>query len=183
MHDDTFMPAVPTVSQTVGPFFEIGLTHLRTDAIFATPSWEPVSIRGAVFDGDGRPVPDVVLEIWQADADGRYDVDGSSGFGRIFPDAAGTFCFQTVQPGSVRDGVGTQAPHLVVMLFMRGLLKPLRTRMYFPDHPANASDTVLGLVPPERRSTLIARQVTESPATLEWNVHLQGDDETAFFAW
>ncbi len=105
---------------------------------------------------------------------------GFRGFGRVPTTAAGCYQFFTIKPGAVEDPSGAlQAPHLLVSLFMRGLLKRLVTRIYFPDEPRNADDRVLRLVADERRGTLIARQV--SPGKLEWNVVLQGENETVFF--
>jgi protocatechuate 3,4-dioxygenase alpha subunit len=153
-------------------------------------SGERVSIEGRVLDGDGRAVNDAALEIWQANSDGEYAgpqdarVQGTQarfrGFGRSLTDEFGKFGFRTIRPGRVpAPGGMLQAPHLVVTIFMRGLLKQLLTRMYFPDDPANAADPILALVPAERRGTLVARK--KSPGMLEWNVVLQGPNETAFF--
>jgi protocatechuate 3,4-dioxygenase, alpha subunit len=154
-------------------------------------SGERVTIGGHVLDGDGVGVPDAVIEIWQANAHGRYahteDLqdkpleDGFLGYGRIPTDAGGSFRFTTIKPGSVPGPRGTeQAPHLVISVFMRGLLKRLVTRMYFPGDPRNATDPILNLAEPGRRSTLIARK-SDISAFLEWNVILQGDGETVFF--
>lgn len=184
-----------SASATVGPFFHIGLTWLNA-AELAGPAveGERVALHGRVLDGDGRPVDDAVLEIWQANAYGKYahpdDTQakplspGFRGFGRVPTDEDGGFRLTTIKPGPVPAADGAmQAPHLVVLVFMRGLLKHLLTRMYFPDEPRNADDPVLALVPPERRTTLIAQQAAghEGVAELEWNVVLQGPDETVFF--
>jgi protocatechuate 3,4-dioxygenase alpha subunit len=153
---------------------------------------ERVAIRGRVLDGDGQPVVDALIEIWQADAHGRYahpeDTQekprspGFKGFGRVETEVSGAFGLTTIKPGPVPGpGETMQAPHLVVMVFMRGLLKHLLTRMYFPDEPANAQDPVLHLVPPERRATVIARKAAGEQGVLEWDVILQGDEETVFF--
>jgi protocatechuate 3,4-dioxygenase alpha subunit len=180
-----------SASQTVGPFFELGLSWLYVREIGAgAKNGERVEIRGHVYDGTGAPVSDAVLEIWQADAQGRYATapDGSaasppaefSGFGRIPTDSAGAFGFRTVKPGRVPGPSGTlQAPHLSIQIFMRGLLKPVHTRLYFPNEPANAEDALLALVPEARRATLIASALPG--AQLQWNVHLQGTHETVFF--
>ena len=129
--------------------------------------------------------PDAVIEIWQASPEGKYaqGVDkGFLGFGRVATDDQGEFRFSTVKPGSVPGPDGKmQAPHLAVSVFMRGLLDRLVTRIYFPDDLRNAEDFVLNLVEPERRGTLIARQVGGSTNCLEWNVILQGNGETVFF--
>jgi protocatechuate 3,4-dioxygenase alpha subunit len=159
-----------TPSQTVGPFFSFGLCA-RPNADLVT---DGTRIVGRVFDGAGEPVPDAMVEIWQADVEGRYR--GDFGWGRCGTDADGRFAFTTVKPGRV-DG---QAPHLVVLVFARGLLKPVLTRMYFPDETeANAGDPVLESVPEEQRATLVARARDDA---LEFDVHLQGDRQTAFFA-
>ena len=187
-----------TPSQTVGPYFAYGLTpggkYEWNDAFtnnLVTPdaSGERVRVEGTVFDGDGVPIVDCMLEIWQADAHGKYShpddtqdrppTPGFKGFGRVATDESGVFRFTTVKPGSVAGPHGVaQAPHLLVAVFMRGLLIHLLTRLYFPDEPANAADPVLKLVPAERRATLIATKVNDG---LEWNVILQGQGETAFF--
>jgi protocatechuate 3,4-dioxygenase alpha subunit len=136
-------------------------------------------------------VPDALIEIWQADAHGRYATtpDGQSvpeaefmGFGRIPMDKEGAYELRTVKPGRVLDAAGQlQAPHLSVTVFMRGLLKPVFTRIYFPDEPSNATDPVLSAVPAQRRATLIARKGREG--VLEWDVQMQGDNETVFFSY
>jgi protocatechuate 3,4-dioxygenase alpha subunit len=155
-------------------------------------SGERVTIQGRVFDGDGIPVPDAVLEIWQANSHGKYahpeDTQktllepGFSGYGRVPVSPQGVFRFVTIKPGSVPGPHGKeQAPHLAISIFMRGLLKRLVTRMYFPDEALNESDSILDLVEPPRRATLIAKKTAGLPGTLEWNVVLQGADETVFF--
>lgn len=172
-----------TTSQTVGPYLHIGLSWLITEDLAAAGiAGERVSISGRVLDGDGKPVDDALVEIWQADAQGRYGQPGFRGFGRSATDTQGGFRFKTINPGRVPAPDGRlQAPHLAVNVFMRGLLKQLVTRIYFPDDPANAEDAVLALVPAERRGTLIASKLPGKPGALEWNVILQGRDETVFF--
>jgi protocatechuate 3,4-dioxygenase alpha subunit len=182
------MKLIASGSQTVGPFFTIGLSHLCSAQPFReTPS---VTVRGRVLDGNGDGVPDAVLEIWQADPLGQYptgppDASGlPSGFARIATDESGAFCFTTCRPGAVAfDDAQKQAPHLVVLVFARGLLRQLITRMYFPEIPGNESDRVLQSLPEVRRKTLVARCPSANPENLEWNVVLQGDEETVFFAW
>jgi protocatechuate 3,4-dioxygenase alpha subunit len=181
-----------TASATVGPYFHIGLSSLIvSDLTGPDLEGERVTIEGRVLDGDGKPVPDALIEIWQANAHGRYAHPGDeqdasrspgfSGFGRVATDEGGAFRLITIKPGPVPGPGGTtQAPHLAVLVFMRGLLRHLVTRIYFPDEPANADDPVLTLVPPDRRPTLIARSLG-TPGLLEWNVILQGADETVFF--
>lgn len=186
------MRLVATPSQTVGPFFSIGLDPLRVENLAPSGvSGERVTIAGRVLDGDGIPVPDAVLEIWQANAHGKYAHPEDQqrqklesdfvGYGRVPTNDAGEFRFTTVKPGSVPGPEGTiQAPHLVVSVFMRGLLNRLVTRIYFPDDPANTDDVVLNLVEESRRPTLIARRAGVADH-LEWNVILQGPNETVFF--
>jgi protocatechuate 3,4-dioxygenase, alpha subunit len=182
----------PTGSQTVGPYLRIGLTPMFVTEI-AGPEvpGTRVTIRGRVLDGDGKPVNDALIEVWQANADGRYAhpddtreqplAGGFLGFGRSPTDDDGVFHFTTIVPGQVPGPDGQmQAPHLVVLVFMRGLLRHLVTRLYFPGDPANETDPVLRLVPAERRDTLIARPAENGE--LAWNVVLQGADETVFFA-
>jgi len=184
-----------TPPQTVGPFFHPAL--LRADAPGnrlagpATPG-EPIRIVGRVLDGDRAPVPDALVELWQADALGRYchpadrwptpSAPAFTGFGRCGTDEAGAFWFETVKPGPVpAPGGGRQAPHLSLTIFARGLLDLLATRLYFDDEPANESDPVLGLVPAERRRTLLTRREPGAAATYRCEIVLQGEGETVFF--
>jgi protocatechuate 3,4-dioxygenase alpha subunit len=181
-----------TTWQTIGPFFSIGLSWLYRDNL-AGPgvSGERVEISGRILDGDGKPVPDGVVEIWQANSHGKYahpdDLQekpieqGFTGYGRVPTDEDGRFGFTTIKPGRVPGPHGLQAPHLAVSVFTRGLLRRLITRIYFPDEPSNNDDFALGLVEPLRRSTLIAKEVPGRPGALEWNVILQGPNETVFF--
>jgi len=187
------MSLYATGHQTVGPYLHIGLTWLNTARI-AGPGvqGERVTIRGQLLDGDGAGVDDGMIEIWQANAQGRYAhpedrqkkplEPGFRGFGRIPTNARGGFRFSTIKPGRVPGPGGTlQAPHLAVAVFMRGSLKHLATRIYFPGEAANAADPILKLVPPARRATLVAKRVAGRKGALEWNVVLQGKDETVFF--
>ena len=183
-----------TASQTVGPYLHIGLTWLATDNLVGPGvSGEKISIEGRVLDGDGKPVSDALVEIWQANAHGKYAhpddpqdkplETGFKGFGRVPTDDKGSFKFTTIKPGRVpAPAGGLQAPHINVTIFMRGLLKQLHTRIYFPADPANADDAVLQSVPQPRRGTLIAKSVAGHPGSFEWNVMVQGDGETVFFA-
>jgi protocatechuate 3,4-dioxygenase alpha subunit len=182
-----------TTSQTVGPFFSIGMTRMkRDDLVSAGTSGERVTIAGQVFDGDGKPVSDAILEIWQTNSYGKYahpadeqdkPVEASfSGFGRIPTDDEGKFRFTTIKPGQVPDLDGKlQAPHIVVSVFARGLLRRLVTRIYFPDEPGNAADFALNLVEASRRETLIAKKAAGVNGALKWDVVLQGSNETVFF--
>ncbi|QPF85287.1 protocatechuate 3,4-dioxygenase subunit alpha [Bradyrhizobium genosp. L] len=186
-----------TPSQTVGPYFKYGLTpngeYAWNDAFtnnLLTPdvSGERIRVAGKVYDGDGAIVPDCMLEIWQADAQGRFSdpqdkraLPNSSfkGFGRVGTDNSGAYAFDTIKPGSVPDPDGKpQAPHILLAVFGRGMLLQLYTRIYFDDEAGNAGDPVLALVPADRRATLIAKKAG-NVYTLD--IHLQGDNETVFF--
>ncbi len=206
----TTAPITPGIapSQTVGPFFLNCL--LREDArrnVLVQPATagQRIRIEGRVLDGDGEPVLDALIEIWQADAAGRYHhpADTSAGtraatppdpafigFGRSGMDENGAYWFDTIRPGAVpfdaapADQSGRmQAPHICVMVFARGLLNSLATRLYFADDPANDADPVLALVPAARRETLLARRVSSdgSGAVYRFDIILQGAGETVFF--
>ena len=180
-----------TPPQTVGPFFAIlvpeqGTLTLATDY---TPGSRLV-VEGVIRDGAGRPVPDALVEVWQANAEGvcNHPDDPRSrgrdttfdGFGRIHTDATGAFVVETIKPGSVPGPDGArQAPHLVVGLFARGLLTRLVARIYFDDEPSNSEDPVLAQVPVDRRSTLIATRHAEGRYRIE--IVMQGANETVFF--
>ena len=180
-----------STSQTIGPYLRIGLEWMVIEDLAPQGvAGERVRIEGKVMDADGKPVNDAAVEIWQANSHGKYASpedpqdkpveQAFRGYGRSLTDDAGSFRFRTIKPGRVPGPDGRpQAPHLTVTIFMRGLLKQLQTRMYFPDDAANADDAVLKLVPAERRATLVAKK--RSDGVLEWNVVLQGKNETAFF--
>jgi protocatechuate 3,4-dioxygenase, alpha subunit len=162
-----------TPSQTVGPYFTLGLFASQADELVEPTSAGAVRVTGRVLDGAGDAVPDAMVELWQADEGGRYR--GDFGWGRSGCDADGRFSFITVKPGRVG---GADAPHLVLMVFARGLLRTALTRMYFPDEEeANAGDPVLSRL--EDGSTLVARPVDGG---YEFDVRLQGDGQTVFFA-
>jgi protocatechuate 3,4-dioxygenase alpha subunit len=176
----------PTPSQTVGPFFQLGLEPLAVSDLTRGASGEPITIQGAIFDGNGAPVPDAIIETWQADGSGAYS--GSTepgsfrGFGRVATDDAGRYQLRTVMPGAVPGpGGAAQAPHLVIAIFMRGLLRHLVTRVYFEHEADNAADPILNLVAETRRQTLIAAERPGAAGVYTWNVRLQGQDETVFF--
>lgn len=185
-----------TGSQTVGPFFSP--TLLREDArrnVLTQPETvgERIRIEGRVLDGDGLPVPDAMVEIWQANAHGRYNHpldEGTApldlafmGFGRSGTEEDGGYWFETVKPGAVPfNEQRLQAPHICVTVFARGLLNHLVTRLYFADEPANANDPVLQCVPTERRATLLAQREPGDATTIyRFDIILQGANETAFF--
>lgn len=195
---DTARPDGISPSQTVGPFFHYGLTPgaaypnvpVSADGLVAakgTPG-EHIVVTGRVLDGEGQPVPDAMIEIWQADSDGRYAHPNDTrprasntfmGFGRSDTGADGTFRFETIKPGRVPGPGGRdQAPHLVVAVFGRGMLKQLHTRFYFDDEGANAEDAILALVPADRRQTLIAAR---DGHIYRLDIRLQGENETVFF--
>jgi protocatechuate 3,4-dioxygenase alpha subunit len=188
-----------TPSQTVGPYLHIGLVpgQYAGREIFGPAVADPgvqgsrVRIEGRIFDGDGSIVPDAMVEIWQADAEGRYasPADGRPlksnsfrGFGRCPTDKDGSFHFETVKPGPAPGpNKALQAPHINVGVFSRGILKRLFTRIYFADEPANASDPILALVPADRRQTLIAKPDPARPGLYRFDIRLQGGEETVFF--
>jgi protocatechuate 3,4-dioxygenase alpha subunit len=173
-----------TPSQTVGPFFSIGLdwpqaNRLTSDQLIG----QPLVLTGQVLDGEGQPVPDALLEIWQADASGSYPRPGSAGFsgaGRCATDADGRYVFETLKPGGVTadDGIA-HAPVINLVLFARGLLTHLYTRVYFPEETAaNAVDPALGCVPEARRASLLAQREGDH---YRFDIRLQGEAETVFF--
>lgn len=199
MTDATKKPVGITPSSTVGPYFAYGLTP-RADYPFrdafadqvATPDAEGERIRiiGRVFDGDGAVIPDAMIEIWQADGAGRYAHPRDTatrantsfkGFGRCGTSKAGAFAFDTIKPGVVAGPGGKpQAPHIVVCIFARGMLRHLYSRIYFADNTvANAADPVLALVPAGRRDTLIAKRGPDG--AYAFDIRIQGGDETVFF--
>jgi protocatechuate 3,4-dioxygenase alpha subunit len=171
--------AALTPSQTVGPYYAVGLLDVIGPQVVDPGTAGAIQIHGRVLDGAGQPVPDGVVETWQADPEGRYSP--GFGFGRSGTDAECRFWFATVKPGRVPGPDGRlQAPHLAVSVFARGLLKRLVTRMYFPDEEeANATDPVLFGLDEAERATLIAR---EEEGVLRFDVRLQGEGETTFFA-
>jgi protocatechuate 3,4-dioxygenase, alpha subunit len=190
-----------TPSQTVGPFFKYGLTPsgqydwndaFTNNLITPDVSGDRIRVEGKVLDGDGAPVPDAMLEIWQADAQGRFADPQDNralpnatfkGFGRCGTDANGGYAFDTIKPGPVPDPEGkAQAPHLLLAVFARGMLRHLYTRIYFGDETVNASDPVLALVPADRRATLIAKRAPgNGNAVYQLDLRLQGEGETVFF--
>lgn len=185
-----------TPSQTVGPFFAYGLTPGQygynfpdiagSNLLNEETEGERITITGQVLDGDDVPIDDAMVEIWQADHLGRYahpaDKRGKNsafrGFGRMGTgtDPQNRFVFQTVKPGSAGDGV---APHVSVLLFMRGGLNHMYTRIYFDGEAANAGDPVLSSVPEDRQHTLLAKEA--APGVWRFDIHMQGADETVFF--
>jgi protocatechuate 3,4-dioxygenase, alpha subunit len=169
-----------TPSQTVGPFFAIELPYAEGPYVVADGTDGAIWLRGRVFDGAGDPIPDALVESWQAGPDGRFDGE-FRGFGRSGTDAEGAWAILTLKPGPVAapDG-GDQAPHVNLTIFARGLLHELVTRLYFEDEPeANAADPVLSGLPDDARGTLVAAR---EDGGYRLDIHLQGPDETVFFA-
>ncbi len=198
-----------TPSQTVGPFFAYGLTPkgrcewapngsyswketVGDNLITPDATGQKIHIEGRITDGDGVQINDAMIEIWQADSQGRYlHARGEqprpnakfTGFGRSATDKNGVFGFDTVKPGAVAGPNGkSQAPHIVVCIFSRGMLRQIYTRLYFSDEAANATDSILNLVPADRRGTLIAhKEAGTEPSCYRFDIHVQGDNETVFF--
>lgn len=178
---------VPSSSQTVGPYFTIGLDYLIGRlAKIAVVAEGAIEIRGRVLDRDGAPVPDAMLEFWSL---GHTSASGGSeergipdGFRRVATDIEGCFAASITRPVRSRMEDGReQAPHAMVLVFARGLMRHLITRVYLEDEAGNDSDPVLLGVPVERRGTLLAK--CENTSLYRWDVRLQGADETVFFAW
>lgn len=185
---------VPLPSQTVGPYFRIALMGPRAVAQIAGPTakGERVKLICKMLDGEGAPVNDGLIEIWQANADGKYNHPNDKqekpidpeflGFGRQGTDEEGVCEFETIKPGRVPGKGGVlQAPHFAVSVFARGVMRRLPTRIYFAGDPANAGDPVLGRVPRQRRETLLAHPVPGQPGAWRFDIHLCGDKETVFF--
>jgi protocatechuate 3,4-dioxygenase alpha subunit len=179
---------------TVGPFFHSVLPW-KNGGEMAGPQakGERITLLGRVLDAEGKPISDAMIELWQANAAGRYahpedkgpgELDPAfQGFGRVAADAQGSFTVETVKPGPVR-GVGNslQAPHIEVSIFARGVLKRLVTRLYFEGDPANETDPVLALIEDEkRRATVMAKKDPQKPGRWHFTLHLGGPNETVFF--
>ncbi len=189
------MKLIPTGSQTVGPFFHFGIDRPEwSDLTAGGASGEKIVVEGRVIDGDGAPIPDALLEIWQANAAGKYDHPDDTqekavdkkfrGFGRAATNAEGVYRFTTIKPGPVPGrGNALQAPHINVTIFARGLLKHLTTRLYFPDEAAaNDADPVLNSIEDaSARKTLIAGKANGAAVTYRFDIVLQGQGETVFF--
>jgi protocatechuate 3,4-dioxygenase, alpha subunit len=186
-----------TPSQTVGPYFSMRLSGPGENVLAGSKDSRRIRFSGAVYDGDGKPIDDALVELWQADAEGRYRhpadngggalSEGFLGFGRSAIDAVtGLYWFDTVKPGRVLAPDGSlQAPHLSLVVQARGMLRPAFTRAYFPEETAsNAQDFVLSRIPAERRRLLIAERDTGAgPPSYRFDIRLQGADEAVFFAF
>lgn len=177
-------------SQTVGPYLRIGLIygHKQTDLIEDGVKGEQILLSGILYDGDGSPIGDGMIEIWQPDAQGIFNHPRDPqqdqadphfrGFGRSETHRGGEFQFKTIKPGS-RDG---QAPYINVTVFARGMLVQAVTRIYFADETANENDPVLSALPADRRQTLLAtRDDSGVLPHYHFDIHVQGDQETVFF--
>ena len=185
-----------TASQTVGPFLKIGLDVDGQEYVVSEKTEGALKIQGHVYDGDGQPVPDAMIEIWQANINGKYDhpedntdaglVKNFYGFGRSCTDKDGYYFFVTVKPGRVAGRGNTlQAPHMAVNVFARGMLKQQVTRIYFSDETeANSEDPILNSIEDEGvRITLFAKKCCDEDmrSIYSFDIHLQGERETAFF--
>jgi protocatechuate 3,4-dioxygenase alpha subunit len=165
-----------TPAQTVGPYFSIGLPWPDGPDVVAEGTEGEIWIRGRVLDGEREPIPDALIETWQADPAGRYAGEALIGFGRCPTDDDGAWAIRTIKPGAT----GEQAPHIAVSVFARGLLHRVVTRIYFPDEEeANAADPVLASLDEAARATLVAVRKEDG---YRFDVRLQGPDETVFFA-
>jgi protocatechuate 3,4-dioxygenase alpha subunit len=182
-----------TASQTVGPFFSFSLTAKPLGQMRQPQTaGEPVRLVIRLFDGEGAPIPDGIIELWQADASGKYAHPEDRqprapdatfcGFGRMGTDQTGTSVFETIRPGKVPGRRETrQAPHINVIVLARGMLLPLFTRIYFAGDPANKEDAAIAMVPEDRRSSLLAQPDASRPGTWNFDIHLCGESETVFF--
>jgi protocatechuate 3,4-dioxygenase alpha subunit len=186
-----------TPSQTVGPYFHIGLIRSGDNMnmmVNDETRGQRILVRGNVFDGDGEPIPDAMLEVWQADAEGIYghpadprhaDADPAfDGFGRAPTDDSGEYFIKTIKPGSIEQGgQAAIAPHINFRVFARGMLIHAYTRMYFPNEKENEGDPALKMIgDADRQQTLIAtHEAGEDLPTYHFDVVLQGDKETVFF--
>ncbi|HWH25408.1 MAG TPA: protocatechuate 3,4-dioxygenase subunit alpha [Pseudolysinimonas sp.] len=182
-------PLAPTGGQTVGPFFAFGLPYAGGTELVSPYSPGAQLISGVIYDGAGDPIPDALIEIWQPRTDGSVPAEPGSinrdgatftGFGRAATEPDGSFRFWTLAPGA--EPGSNAAPFLSAVVFARGLLDRLHTRIYFPDDEAALQgDPLLSSLDPERRATLIARRVEEG--RLMHDIHLQGESETVFLVF
>jgi len=176
----------PTPGQTVGPFFHYGLPYEGGAELMPAGHPDAIRLHGTVLDGADEPVPDALIEIWQADSEGRIVQEPGSlhrdgwtftGWGRAATDVAGHYSFSTLLPGATSP---EDAPFFAVTVFARGLLDRLFTRAYVPEHPALADDALLAALPADRRDTLIA---AADATGFVFDIRLQGDRETVFLTY
>jgi protocatechuate 3,4-dioxygenase alpha subunit len=178
----------PTPWQTVGPFFHYALPYDAGSLVAGASRPGACTLHGHVYDGAGDPIPDALVEVWQADETGSFveepgifeapGDDGFRGFGRCATDSSGHFTFTTVRPAGTPTAQGRpQAPHVAMSVFARGMLRRVVTRVYFEDSPENAGDPLLSSLEPSRAATLVA---TAEDGGYRFDVRLQGDDETVF---
>ncbi len=183
-----------TPSQTLGPFFHYDLPFEGGEVLVTDKTkGERILVEGRVFDGEGKPLNDALIEIWQANSEGRYDHPEDNqekpldpafhGWGRCATDENGKYYFSTILPGAVPGPGNTlQAPHIGVIVMARGMLRHLTTRIYFEGEKLNADDPILSRVPDaKRRETLIAKKRNGTPPVYNFDIFLQGDNETVFF--
>ena len=174
-----------TPSQTIGPFYKDGMQLENGAALFpGSVTGRRIRVSGVVTDGQPEAVSDALIEFWQPDAAGRFGgkrAGASAGFGRVLTDAKGRYAIDTILPGAVSAADGTaQAPHILVLVFARGLLRQLVTRVYFEGESANAADPVL-VKCGTRGATLVAQRDAKDGNAYSWNISLQGRNETVFF--
>lgn len=179
-----------TPSQTIGPFFRFGTDWIADEDLVSDSYLNAINLRGTIYDGGGNPVPDAMLEIFQADEDGNFPpntADSWSGFGRRLTDDSGSYEIRTVKPGPVATSCGVmQAPHISVIVFARGLLKPVFSRIYFDDESdANSKDPLLNAIPDvTSRNTLIA--IKKGSSDFVFDIRLQDSQrgtETQFLSF
>jgi len=172
-----------TPSQTLGPFSKYGLEWPGGEKLFPeSAQGRRIRVSGTITDYKGQPVTDAQIEFWQADAEGRFGAQrASAGWGRVPTDGAGRYAIQTLMPGRVAGPDGRpQAPHILVVLFARGLLRHVVTRIYFEGEASNKDDPVLALCG-ARASTLVAKRGAKDAGEYAWDISLQGPNETVFF--
>jgi protocatechuate 3,4-dioxygenase alpha subunit len=177
---------IPSPGQTVGPFYHLGLPIDHGNELVPPASPDAIRLHGRVLDGEGNPVPDAIVELWQTGPDGqvvrssgslRRDGWTFTGWGRAATDPEGHYWFSTLEPGPAEAG---RPPFFAVTVFARGLLDRLFTRAYLPDPELFGADPVLSALPPERQATLVT---VREASGLRFDIRLQGEDETVFLSY